>query len=640
MPGEMPKFIARPRGFMGTLARDVRGNTLAMMAIALFPICGIVGSGIDIARLYVVKARLQQACDAGVLAGRKSIVNSTAPLDVSPTGQAQTFFKNNFKNGWMRTSATAFTPARTTDNQVSGTASVNVPMTIMKMFGAPDVALNVACQARYDVADTDIMFVLDTTGSMADKPSGFGGGNKYAYTREDGTTGYATEEASSDSKIAGLRAAVLNFYDTIASAADPSTHIRYGFVPYSVTVNVGAAIRSLNPSYLVDNWTYNTREPAGIATNTVENNDTVWNTATSNTNNVASTACAAGVVRTPAQGYVVAGSGTSATATATRVTTTYTVRTNNNAPGTCTVKTEKLKVTWNYLNKQLDVSQLKTGAPTADPTRYGGGTITWPGCIEERQTTFEATSFNQLALPPDLDPDLTPSSDDTRWKPALPEVSYYRGNNTSVHNAGVSNVASSDVSGTGTTLGKWLAANYNGDSVACPKAARRLSVMTRGEVATYVSANGDLRPSGYTYHDTGMIWGTRLLAPNGPFAADTAAWPNRNEPNRFIVFMTDGEMTNVSTAYHLYGIETYDRRIGGATGDTTYHNARFVAECTAAGSRGITVYVVAFGTALNQQLTDCARFGNGRAFTATDTDTLNTVFQDIAKQIALLRISQ
>ncbi|MGY4396130.1 Flp pilus assembly protein TadG [Sphingomonas sp. UYAg733] len=628
------------RGFMSRLAHDVRGNTLAMMAIALFPICGIVGSGIDTARLYVVKVRLQQACDAGVLAGRKSIVNSTAPLDVSPAGQAQTFFKNNFKNGWMRTNTTAFTPVKTTDNQVSGTASVNVPMTIMKMFGAADVALNVACQARYDVADTDIMFVLDTTGSMAGKPDGSGAGGKYAYTREDGTTGYASGEASSDSKIAGVRAAVLNFYDTIDSTADPSTHIRYGFVPYSVTVNAGAAIRSLNPSYLVDKWTYNTREPAGIATNTVENNDTVWNTATVITDKVASTSCTVGVVRTPANGYVVAGSGIAATATATRVTKTYQAQTNNKAPGTCTVKTEKLKVTWNYLNKELDVSQLKTGAATVDRTRYGGGTITWPGCIEERQTTFGATSFNQSALPPDLDPDLTPSSDDTKWKPALPELSYYRGNNTSVYNAGSSNTASSDVSGTGTTLGKWLAANYNGDGVACPKAAKRLSVMTRGEVATYVSSSGDLRPSGYTYHDTGMIWGTRFLAPKGPFGADTAAWPNRNEPNRFIVFMTDGDMNNVVTAYSLYGIEYYDKRVSGLDNDEAYHNARFVAECTAAGSRGITVYVVAFGTALNQELKDCAKYGKGKAFTATDTASLNTVFQDIAKQIALLRISQ
>lgn len=637
----MGDSIKRGRGertFLGRLARDTRGNTLAMMAIALIPICAIIGSGIDMARLYVVKVRLQQACDAGVLAGRKSIVNTSAPLDVSATGQAKTFFRNNFKNGWMRTSATVFTPTKTTDNQVNGTATVNVPMTIIKMFAAPDVGLSVACQARYDVADTDIMFVLDTTGSMSDKPDNTGGGGKYTFTRENGTTGYASTEASSDSKIAALRSAVLNFYDTLAATADASTHIRYGFVPYSVTVNAGAAIRSLDPSYLVNSWNYNTREPAG------EDDDTVWSTATVNTNKVASADCATGVVRTPATGYNVAGSGASATATAVRKTTTWAAQTaSGKTPGTCTVKTEQLKVTWTYKNKAIDVSQIKTGAATVDPTRFGGGTIAWSGCIEERETDFNATSFNLQSLPADLDPDLIPTSDDTRWKPALPELSYWRGNVTSWDSGGkTASSSSSDwptPAGTpSTNAGYWVADSAKGDGVACPKAVQRLATLSRSDIETYVSASGDLRPSGYTYHDAGMIWGTRMIAPDGPFAADTAAWPNRNAPNRYIVFMTDGDMNNLWKAYSLYGIEYYDKRVSGKDNDESYHNARFATECSAAKARGITVFVVAFGQTLTTQLTNCA--SPGQAFQATNGPGLETAFQNIAKQIASLRISQ
>jgi len=44
----------RTASTMGKLRRDVRGNTLAMMAIALIPISAMIGSGIDTARLYVV----------------------------------------------------------------------------------------------------------------------------------------------------------------------------------------------------------------------------------------------------------------------------------------------------------------------------------------------------------------------------------------------------------------------------------------------------------------------------------------------------------------------------------------------------------------------------------------------------------
>ena len=121
--------------------------------------------------MYVVRVRLQQACDAGVLAGRKFLLasNSTT-LDSNAATQAQTFFTNNFRSGWMGTTTVVFTPTKTTDNQVAGTASATVPMAIMGIFGVAPQAIPVTCQARYDVADTDVMFVLDTTGSMAVHP--------------------------------------------------------------------------------------------------------------------------------------------------------------------------------------------------------------------------------------------------------------------------------------------------------------------------------------------------------------------------------------------------------------------------------------------------------------------------------------
>ena len=74
MIGPNSRKAAPGQSLMARLRRDVGGNTLAMMAIALIPISALVGSGIDTARLYVVKVRLQQACDAGALAGRNAIV--------------------------------------------------------------------------------------------------------------------------------------------------------------------------------------------------------------------------------------------------------------------------------------------------------------------------------------------------------------------------------------------------------------------------------------------------------------------------------------------------------------------------------------------------------------------------------------
>ena len=56
------------KGGLSRLARDRSGNTLAMVAAAIAPILAMVGSGIDMGRSYLSETRLQQACDAGVLA--------------------------------------------------------------------------------------------------------------------------------------------------------------------------------------------------------------------------------------------------------------------------------------------------------------------------------------------------------------------------------------------------------------------------------------------------------------------------------------------------------------------------------------------------------------------------------------------
>ena len=160
------RVLVETMGFLSRLRRDVRGNTLAFMAALLVPLAALSGSAIDVARMYAVKTRLQQACDAGALAGRKSM-SAAGDLDTSATGPAQSFFKNNFQSGWFKTSSVSFTLSKTSENQVAGSATATVPMAVMGMFGMGARTVNVTCEARYDVADADIVFVLDTTGSMA-----------------------------------------------------------------------------------------------------------------------------------------------------------------------------------------------------------------------------------------------------------------------------------------------------------------------------------------------------------------------------------------------------------------------------------------------------------------------------------------
>ena len=586
----------RPRaGRAGELLRGLRqdtaGNVMLILAGMMFVLAGFCGCAVDAARVFVVNSRLQQACDAGALAGRRAMTDTSSSntvLDPVATAQAQAFFANNFRAGWFATTAVSFTPTKTTDAQVAASASVTVPMTFMRMFGFSTIALGATCSARLNVPDTDVIFVLDTTGSMACLPSDddntctnyVNGAGTTTYVRPPdgsasgntsmagygGSTAYSVPEKSG-SRIAALRTAVLNFYDTLASATDSSTHIRYGFVTYTSTVNAGRAVSDISPRYIVGG--------AGSA-------NTTW---------------------------------------------TYNAR-------TLTLNLFGIPILYSYQPVAENLATYATGLPTPDPTKTGV-TDAWAGCLEERATTPGVSTFSVTSLPYDLDPDLVPTSDiRTQWKPMWPEVFYARNNYGSTANTATVLELLSNNPNIGTPT--YMQLGY----VSCGKPVARLSSMSRTQVSAYVNAS-DFKPIGGTYHDTGMIWATRLLSPTGIFAADTAAWPGRDAPNRVIVFLTDGVMAPSTYVYGMYGNEYYDRRVSGGDFNnlTNYHVQRFLAECSAAKARNINIWTVSIAPSAPAPLVSCASTTN-QALATTSGSGLSTAFATIAQQVASLRISQ
>jgi len=605
------------RGTLARLRGDAGGNTLAIMAIALIPISALVGSGVDTARTYVVKSRLQQACDAGVLAGRKFMQPSgSTTLEPAAATQATAFFNNNFQSGWLDTSNVVFTPVKTQDQQVAATASVTVPMTIMRMFAHENVELSVTCEARFDLADSDIMFVLDVTGSMACRPESDCNPGNTSY-QHNGATRFAATELS-NSRMQALREAVVDFETTIRTNADASTRIRYGFVPYSSTVNVGGVIPAQH--MLRGNVEYQTRRVIGDAQQSsswiVEGGYNAGNCTNANRRN-------------PTTGYRSDGTATS-----------YTDASWDATNKRCQVLQRNMRANWRFERFPVNVgayyNTLANGTSVPDPTRLDGRTSSWQGCIEERETRADAT-FPGPNLPPDIDPNLIPNSDATRWRPAWPDITWGRNGNTSV------DMSNTDAAFEGASL--W--SPYNGalrapgGFAACPPPARRLAPMTNAQISAYVNS-AIFRPHGGTYHDIGMIWGTRMISPNGIFAADTAPLPGRPNPNRNIIFMTDGQMAPNADIYGAYGVQRYDNRVGGGTNlanITARHTERFLAACRAARTMNIKVWVVAFSTGLNDDLRACATPGD-HAFTANNKTELQNAFRKIAQEVAMLRIDQ
>jgi Flp pilus assembly protein TadG len=626
---ELPQ-VNRYSGVLARLARDKAGSTLAIMAAAMIPTIIIAGSAIDVTRMYVTKTRLQQACDAGVLAGRKFLADSNATtLDANAQTQAQKFFGNNFKKGWMGTTDVSFAPTKTADNQVAGTASATVPMTIMASFGQTQKVLTTTCEARFDVADADIMFVLDTTGSMSCTPADNSSCSttSVAYTRADGTTGFYSPEKAG-SKMQATRDAVLAFYDTMVANADPSTHIRYGFVPYNAQVNVGYLLPA---GSMASQWHYQTRRAIGdvnSGTPTVVTMTGWTNAACTAANNTRSLPASTNDYKfdTSNSAY------------------TYTFNSWTSASsGTCKLNRQTVTPKWRYANWEVDTSQYITGAATQDPSMFATSLNKWRGCVEERDTTA-STSFSGT-LPYDLDPDTPATNAATKWRPVWPEVMWWRGNQngpTPVAGNGSTTPSTpyADVTSPANGVPSTTYDSY-GDEVTCMKQASRIATMTRAQINSFVT-HEDFKPAGSTYHDIGMIWGLRLISPNGLFASDTAAWPGRNAPNRHIIFMTDGFMAPTTTVYSAYGVEQYDRRVTGNTisNQLANHNERFKAVCAAAKAKNITVWMIAFGRGggLTPEMQACA--SPGKAYYVDTSAQLTDKFKEIATQIAELRLSK
>ena len=478
------------RGFLGRLRRDVRGNTLAMMAAMLIPLCALSGSAIDMARMYAVKTRLQQACDAGVLAGRKSMMTRTvSTLDQTAIDQANAFFKNNFTSGWFSTKDVSLDlpTAKQSQNRVYGEAKATVPMTIMRMFKQPEKVLTATCEAQYDIADADIVFVLDTTGSMAclisDAPAdctSYAGGN----VNSDTIGYYVTEKTGSTpalkSRLENLRTAVSSFYQTLTSQADPSTTFRFAFMPYSATVNVGGLLKR---SYLAANtWKYQTRWYLRDDKNGSPVNVQITKINSADCNRMVGTKDAAYTLNTSQTSKTAAGY--------TKYEYLSLVSYTSGSGGTCTLKAQSWKAMFAYQQKDLDVSSYAAGATVGNPALASVlvDTSTWNGCIEERDPNTAAPATISATSPPfDVDVDTEPTSTRTQWGPMWTDVEYARTDNTTYEEASGYRTPLSRSSGS-----NWGEAADYMNQLPCPRPAQGLQKMSQNDVDNYLKFSAGL----------------------------------------------------------------------------------------------------------------------------------------------------
>ncbi len=665
--------------FFRALAKDPTANTIVIAAATMVPLVAMVGGAVDASRYYMASTRLQAACDAGALAARRAMGDAPS-FDSSVHGGVGTdFFEENYSDGLFGLENLTHSFIAPDDDRVEGTASGRLPTTLMHIFGFEGFDLSVGCSAEVNIANTDVMFVLDVTGSM-------GGAS--------GTPG--------QTRIQALRAAVLDFYDSVETNSARSAQIRYGFVPFSMNVNVGGAIPV---EYMASNHTYPTRyanfdinwERVSLTRNDITDpgTETLDRFLTTAQGFVSETRCEEAVpefTSGPSETIdessldISSGNVTSQTVSGTTRTTigsNATVEIERRDPnyrydsnGFCrvgydifestaqvnyTLIEEQVRTFANYTYLDLDTasvpaeatdwqavdfSSIYTNNQISLPVGDEGAFINvpWAGCIEEANTDSVGAFDPITDATPDLDINLIPANDDEAWKPLLPSAVYYRyTDGTNEINAG------NRVLGQQTSV-----ENKRQPSNVCPAPARRLEEIgpdsptgfTRGNLVTYLNS---LQPSGNTYHDIGMIWGGRFISPNGIFAADNRAAPNGDAIARHIVYMTDGILQPFDRLYTTYGLEWWQRRVtddGSIAQQTERHAARFQAVCQAARQENVTVWAIGFGDNIDpddpddvtvQDLTSCA--SPNRAYFPQDGASLADTFAEIAEEIAALRLT-
>jgi Flp pilus assembly protein TadG len=144
---------------LSAFRREERGQVAVVLSLALLPMVGLVGAAVDYSRATSVRAQLQGAMDAAVLAGAK---------DGSSKWQttALATFNANPPPSYVVAAKPSFSSAGTT---YTGSVSARVPTALVKVIGFNSIAVSVTSVANGSpgAADNSCILALDHANSVS-----------------------------------------------------------------------------------------------------------------------------------------------------------------------------------------------------------------------------------------------------------------------------------------------------------------------------------------------------------------------------------------------------------------------------------------------------------------------------------------
>lgn len=182
-------------------ARDRSGNFALSFAVLGIPVLMAAGLAVDYINLTREKRDLQNASDSAALA----IAREGKLTQAEAEALAHKLVAANYP------ARAANVMVQLNENQVEVNAVIAEPISFGGVFGISTADVSANSVATYASARYEIVFVLDTTGSMA-------GG-----------------------KLSSMQSAVIGMIDDMAALKLPLGQIKFGVVPYAGFVNVGAS---------------------------------------------------------------------------------------------------------------------------------------------------------------------------------------------------------------------------------------------------------------------------------------------------------------------------------------------------------------------------------------------------------------
>jgi Flp pilus assembly protein TadG len=214
-----------------SLLKDTGGSLTPMFAIAAVPFILAAGAAIDMSRVNREQSSFYNALDSAAIA---IAADDRSALEGLSKSQAETkraaleayaekYVKANYTDA-SDGATTIDVKLKITGKAIDIDATMNVPMTFMKLGGINDIELKYHTQVKKAMRPVELVMVLDTTGSM----------------------GAAGIQALQN----GANGLLKNLYSDGASKNMQSENIRIALVPFSSAVHLDTAASDFSLSWI------------------------------------------------------------------------------------------------------------------------------------------------------------------------------------------------------------------------------------------------------------------------------------------------------------------------------------------------------------------------------------------------------